>query len=69
VVEQCHEYDECEAYVPFVEADKPVFEVEYVDRAGQAAGRAAEVCPLSNTLGLRTLVLPLALDGSFREGC
>ncbi len=29
VVEQCHEYDECDVYAPFTKADKPVFVVEY----------------------------------------
>lgn len=29
VNEQCHEYDECDRYTPFADADKAVFAIEY----------------------------------------
>ena len=66
VNEQCHEYDECEAYAPFVDRDKPVFNAEYADRF---VDDPDTVCPRSLELGLRTLLLPLDLDGSFRISC
>ena len=29
VNEQCHEFDECDAFVPFIDQGKPVFNAEY----------------------------------------
>ncbi|KAJ1556642.1 hypothetical protein HK096_011459, partial [Nowakowskiella sp. JEL0078] len=34
VVESCAIYNECKAYLPFVEASKPVFAVEYNNTGG-----------------------------------
>lgn len=66
VVEQCHEFDECDATRPFLDAGKPVlvaeYDAAYVDDPGP-------VCAASERLGVRTLVLPLDLDGSFRIAC
>jgi len=69
VNEQCHEYDECDALAPFIAAGKPVFNAEY-DHAyvNDAAARQA-LCNAAHSLDLRTLVLPLDLDGSFRYSC
>ncbi len=66
VNEQCHEYDECGVYAPFVEQDKPVFNAEYQSRF---VDDPDEMCTRSRALGLRTLVLPLDLDNSFRISC
>lgn len=33
VNEQCHQYSECTTYTPFVDAGKPVFNIEYPDGA------------------------------------
>jgi len=66
VNEQCHEFDECEAYAPFIEQDKPVFNAEYDQRF---VDDPVAVCRRSRDLGLRTLVLPLDLDNSFRISC
>jgi hypothetical protein len=69
VNEQCHQYNECGAYAAFVSAGKPVFNAEYA-KSYQAAGTARDALCLDATkLGLRTLVLPLALDGSARFSC
>ena len=35
VNEQCAEYNECATYLPFIEAGKPVFHIEYPNGAGQ----------------------------------
>ena len=40
--EQCFEYDECETLLPFIEAGKAVFGVEY-------EGEPADFCPQANT--------------------
>ncbi len=66
VNEQCHEYDECDVYGQFVEQDKAVFNAEYDQRF---VDDPDAVCTRARELGLRTLVLPLDLDGSFRIGC
>jgi hypothetical protein len=66
VNEQCHEYDECELNLPFLDAGKPVFNAEY---ASEFADEPDGVCGDALELGIRTLVLPLDLDGSFRISC
>lgn len=68
VSEQCHEFEECERYRPFVLAGKPVFNAEYSE--GYRSGSAqATLCQESQALGIRTLVLALDLDDSFRYSC
>jgi len=69
VNEECHQYQECDTLVPFVSAGKPVLNVEYPDKAAEAESLAASVCPKARTLNLRTLILPLDLDDSFRISC
>jgi hypothetical protein len=70
VNEQCHEYDECGAYATFTTAGKPVFNAEYADRYRTNAGGARDrLCAAAATERFATLVLPLALDDSFRFGC
>jgi len=66
VNEQCHEFDECEVYAAFVDRDKPVFNAEYAQRF---VDDPESVCARSIALGLRTLLLPLDLDNSFRISC
>jgi hypothetical protein len=66
VNEQCHEYDECETLTPFVEAGKPVFNAEYDDTF---RSNPAPMCEDSRRMGLQTLVLPVALDDSWRTSC
>lgn len=69
VNEQCHELGECDALQPFVAAGKPVWNAEYAENAAAAAALAQTVCPRARAAGLRTLILPLELDGSFRVSC
>ena len=38
--EQCFEFDECETLLPFIEAGKPVFHVEYELEASEFCARA-----------------------------
>jgi hypothetical protein len=66
VNEQCHEFDECAALRPFVAAGKPVFNAEYAARFRRDP---AALCAAARREGLRTLVLPVALDGSSRVAC
>lgn len=67
--EQCHAYDECSELAPFTVADKPIFNAEYADDAAAAAELAAAVCPRARAADIRTLILPLDLDDSFRIDC
>lgn len=70
VNEQCHEYDECGAYRGFVASGKPVLNAEYrATYRSNADGARDRLCIAARSEGLRTLVLPAALDGSFRFTC
>jgi len=66
VNEQCHEFDECDQFGPFVEQGKPVFNAEYREDFVADPDR---VCESARAHGLRTLILPLDLDDSFRISC
>ena len=66
VNEQCHEFDECDVVEPFVAAGKPVFNAEY---AQEYVDDPAAVCSAALDSDLRTLIVPLELDGSFRIAC
>jgi hypothetical protein len=66
VNEQCHEFDECDAYSPFVDQGKPVFNAEY---SQEFVDDPSSVCSASASADLRTLVLPIDLDDSFRISC
>lgn len=69
VNEECHEHGECAAYRVFRGAGKAVFNAEYRQDWVDDATARADLCARARAAGLRTLVLPLALDGSFRFSC
>ncbi|MCG8405400.1 MAG: endo alpha-1,4 polygalactosaminidase [Phycisphaerales bacterium] len=69
VNEQCHEFNECELNDPFIDAGKPVFNAEYADPFVNDAAQQAAMCAAAVARNLRTLVLPLDLDDSFRISC
>ncbi|MEW6250277.1 MAG: endo alpha-1,4 polygalactosaminidase [Planctomycetota bacterium] len=69
VNEQCHEFGECDGLLPFIAAGKPVFNAEYAGRYVADPVQRAALCAAAQGLGLRTLVLPLALDDAFRFSC
>ncbi|MEM8705857.1 MAG: endo alpha-1,4 polygalactosaminidase [Actinomycetota bacterium] len=64
VNEECFTYDECETLLPFIEAGKPVFHVEYDERFLRDDG-----CAHTASLGFQSLFLPLDLDDGFRTSC
>ncbi len=66
--EQCLEYKECQKLAPFVEANKAVFHVEYVDGMERARVKAQEVCAEPARAGFSTLLKTLEL-GRERYGC
>ena len=69
VNEQCHEYAECDALRPFVAAGKPVFNAEYAAKYVNNAGTRQVLCSDASGEDIRTLVLPVDLDDSFRFSC
>lgn len=69
VNEQCHEYEECDAYAPFLAAGKPVFNAEYLGVYVNNAARRSALCADARAAGLATLVLPADLDDAFRFSC
>ena len=70
VNEQCFEYNECAAYATFTSRNKPVLNAEYADRFRNNTGGARDgLCASARSAGIRTLVLPLKLDDSFRFAC
>ena len=67
--EECHEFDECEVLSIFIEVGKPVFNAEYEERLVNSEAERAKLCANSLDLNIRTLILPLDLDDSFRFSC
>jgi hypothetical protein len=61
VNEECAQYDECARLTPFIAAGKPVFHVEYQQKAGQ-------FCAQARRLGLSSMVKHLSLD-AWRDPC
>ena len=70
VNEQCHVFNECGAYSAFLTSGKAVFNAEYASKYVQNTSGARDVlCQSARTQHLRTLVLPQALNDSFRFSC
>lgn len=68
MVEECYTYNECTKYVPFINQDKPVFEVEYEDKFRTSEGQN-ELCDFTQNLNIQSLVLDLYLDDTYRYSC
>jgi len=69
VNEQCNQYDECDALLPFIESDKPVFNAEYNSKYIIDGGASQALCESMSEMKLQTLVLPRRLNDAFRYGC
>lgn len=69
VNEECFEHGECDAYNVFIQAGKPVLNAEYARKYVRRAKVREQLCQEARALGIRSLVLPLDLDGSFRFAC
>jgi hypothetical protein len=59
--EQCFQYNECDYLLPFIQANKPVYGIEY-------EGPASNFCPTANALNFDTLQKRLELD-AWRVSC
>ncbi len=61
VNEQCFEYGECDTLLPFIQAGKPVFNIEYnLDPSA--------FCPQANAMNFNSLKKDLSLD-AYRVAC
>jgi hypothetical protein len=69
VNEQCHEFNECDLLAPFINAGKPVFNAEYASTFVNDTALRQQLCMTALAQQLHTLVLPDALDDSFRFSC
>ncbi len=69
VNEQCHEYNECDALMPFINQGKAVFNVEYKESYVNDKASREALCLDAKNRKFTTLVLPLSLDDSFRLSC
>ncbi len=67
--EQCHEFEECDLLMPFIEEDKAVFNAEYAQKYVESSTARKELCEDARRRGFSTLVLPVELDDSFRFSC
>ena len=69
VNEQCFEYNECDKLTPFTIANKPIFNAEYESKYASSADARTTLCASANSKDIRTLILPLDLNDSFRYSC
>ena len=71
VNEQCFQYIECDVYKIFTTRNKAVFNAEYPQEnptLNQAENQAI-LCQQAISSNIRTLILPMDLDDSFRIAC
>jgi hypothetical protein len=68
--EQCNQYNECDLLIPFIQNNKAVFNAEYDSKyVDNNNNERDQLCQEMNQIQIRTLVLPLDLDDSFRYSC
>lgn len=66
--EECFEQNECELLLPFIRANKAVFNVEYVKHQADASNLKASICPKANQMNFDSLIKVKDLD-AFRLAC
>lgn len=67
--EQCNEFNECDKLMPFINSNKPVFNVEYHSKYIVNNEINNTLCTNMNNIKFQTLVLPLNLDDNYRYSC
>ena len=65
LVEECFQYDFCDDYIPFIDAGKAVFGVEYSDSGLERD----DYCPIANAYGFSWLTKELDLGDSPPNAC
>ncbi|KAL2076104.1 hypothetical protein VTL71DRAFT_1047 [Oculimacula yallundae] len=69
VNEQCVQYGECDSFAPFIEANKPVFHIEYPKSAPSiSSSDNGTFCDRSSDTGFSTLLKNMNLDNWY-QGC
>lgn len=68
VNEQCIQYSECKTFAAFIDADKPVFNIEYPDSAPQVStSEKTDICSkkgkADGTDGFSIVIKKMSLDG------
>lgn len=66
--EECLSFNECKTLTPFLNANKAVFHVEYVDKSSQGAAKQSSVCKDTSIQGFSTLIKTWDLD-AWRLAC
>ncbi len=69
VSEECHLYNECDKYLPFIKAGKPIFSAEYDKKYRDDRVQRDKICSDAKEMKIHTLILPLGLDDEFRDSC
>lgn len=70
VNEQCHQYNECDKLLPFMNKNKAILNAEYNQKYRDNVNNARQtMCTEANNNKFSTLILPLNLDDSFRYDC
>jgi hypothetical protein len=70
VNEECHFYNECDKYTPFIENKKAILNAEYAQKyVTNENNDKTVICQEAKNLNIQTLILPLNLDDSFRYTC
>ena len=67
--EECHQYNECDLLNPFIQNGKPVINIEYDKKYINNRSEFLNLCKDAHRRGLKTLVMPVDLDGSFVKSC
>jgi hypothetical protein len=60
--EECFAYNECNTLLPFIKANKAVFNAEY-------SGKTSSFCPTAKKLGLSSAMFSVNLNGSLFTPC
>jgi hypothetical protein len=63
--EECFDWSECDLLLPFIQAGKAVFHVEYVDDESQGEAKKNEVCGDPSIQSFSTLIKTWDLDSWF----
>ncbi|KAJ3336065.1 hypothetical protein HDU93_003715 [Gonapodya sp. JEL0774] len=65
LLEQCVQFGSCDAAKIFLNVDKAVFDVEYIE----SNATVSNVCPVTNAIGIDAQVKNLQLDSGARNMC
>ncbi len=67
--EECHQFNECDILNPFIENEKPVFNIEYSKDYINNNEKFRKLCEDSFKRKFKTVVMSLGLNGSLYKSC